>query len=246
MNASNPSRSGSRSRYEWIYSTIRDKICLLEYAPGTRLSEDTFAKEFGVSRTPIRRVLARLEFEGLLESRHGVGTFVTDVGIEELTHVYDLRMELAVLIGRLNPIPRTPEDIEQIRQLLERADALVQDPDLKAYVRLNMDFFRELGAMTGNLPLCQISEQLYYRTARIWIASIPRQRLRDEIAFFRREIADILAAIEIGDLEAVGHIRRCHISMSFRRMRRYSTKSCNPHRVLPSLVAAPTPGDGLT
>ncbi len=50
---------------------------------------------------------------------------------------------------------------------------------------------------------------------------MPRLKLRDEVAVLRREMADILAAMEIGDPEAVEHIRRSHISMSFNRMCRY-------------------------
>ena len=72
----------ARERFERIYKTIRDRICLLEYEPGARLGEEELAREFGVSRTPLRRVLSRLEGEGLLESRHGVGTFVTDVDLD--------------------------------------------------------------------------------------------------------------------------------------------------------------------
>jgi DNA-binding GntR family transcriptional regulator len=75
--------------------------------------------------------------------------------------------------------------------------------------------------MTGNQPLREISERLYYLTTRIWLKSVTRLNLPDEVAVFRREMADILAAMEIGDLEAVGHIRRSHISMSFNRMRQY-------------------------
>ena len=94
--------SPARERFERIYRTLRDRICLLDYPPGTRLSEEELADEFATSRTPIRRVLARLEIEGLVKARHGVGTIVTDIDIEELTQVYHLRMELAVLIGRLS------------------------------------------------------------------------------------------------------------------------------------------------
>src|SRR3546814_16349540 len=89
--------------------------------------------------------------------------------------------------------------------------------DAKAFARLNADFFYELSAMTGNGPLQEISERLYFQTFRIWLQSVPRLTLADEAAIFQREIADILDALRIGDLEAVGHIRRSHISMSFRR-----------------------------
>ena len=213
--------SMSRERFERIYKAIRDRICLLEYQPGERLGEEELAREFHVSRTPIRRVLSKLESEGLLQSRHGVGTFVTDVDIDSLAQVFQLRMELAELLGKLDPIPRSEDDLARVRALLARCDKLLKKPDPKAYARLNMDFFQELGAMVGNAPLREISERLYYLTTRIWLKSVPHLNLPDEITVFRREMADILQAMEVGDLEAVGHIRRSHISMSVKRMKRY-------------------------
>ena len=72
------------------------------------------------------------------------------------------------------------------------------------------------------MPLREISERLYFQTFRIWLQSVPRLNLADEAAIFQREVADILDALRIGDLEAVGHIRRSHISMSFRRIKTYS------------------------
>jgi DNA-binding GntR family transcriptional regulator len=212
----------ARERFERIYRTLRDRICLLEYPPGARLSEEELAEEFRISRTPVRRVLARLESEGLIEARHGVGTIVTDVEIDELAQVYHLRFELAALIGRLSPLPRQPADLDRIRALIARFDALPRDADHKAFARLNMDFFAEISAMTGNQPLREISERLYFQTSRIVLKLMPRLNLAEEFAAFRREMEDILAAMEIGDLESVGYIRRSHISMSFQRMTRYA------------------------
>jgi DNA-binding GntR family transcriptional regulator len=215
----------ARERFERIYGTIRDRICLLEYEPGARLAEEDLARDFGVSRTPIRRVLSRLESEGLLESRHGVGTFVTDVDLDSLAQVFQLRMELAELIGKLDPLPRSPDDLERVRAIVLRCDELLEAPQPKAYARINMDFFQELAAMTGNQPLREISERLYYLTTRIWLKSVPHLNLRDEIIVFRREVADILAAMEVGDLEAVGFIRRSHISMSVKRMQSFKSRT---------------------
>jgi DNA-binding GntR family transcriptional regulator len=214
----------ARERFERVYNVIRNRICLLEYEPGARLGEEELAREFGVSRTPIRRVLSRLESEGLLESRHGVGTFVTTVDFDSLMQVYQLRMELAVLIGRLDPIPRSEDDLNRVRAILKKCDDMVPAPDSKAIALINVEFFHELAAMIGNQPLKEISERLYYLTHRIWLTSVPSLNLADEIIVFRRELADILAAMEIGDLEAVGHIRRSHISMSVKRMQKISGK----------------------
>jgi DNA-binding GntR family transcriptional regulator len=208
----------ARERFERTYKTIRDRICLLDYQPGERLGEEELAREFGVSRTPIRRVLSRLESEGLLESRHGVGTFVTTVELDSLAQVYRLRMELAELIGKLDPLPRSEADLARVRVILKGCDELLDAPEARGYAQLNMDFFEELSAMIGNQPLKEISARLYYLTNRIWLTAMPHLNLRDEIIVFRREVADILSAMEVGDLEAVGFIRRSHISKSVRRM----------------------------
>ena len=112
----------ARERFERIYKTIRDRVCLLEYEPGARLGDEDLAREFGVSRTPLRRVLSRLESEGLLESRHGVGTFVTDVDLDGLLQVYQLRMQLAELIGKLDPIPRQSHDLARVRDIIARCE----------------------------------------------------------------------------------------------------------------------------
>lgn len=220
-------RGRARQRHEDMYTIIRERISLLDYEPGQRLSEEVLAEEFGVSRTPIRRVLARLENEGLLQSVHGVGTIVTDVDIDMLAQTYQLRMELAELIGRLGPVPITSAILDELRAMLARCQAVEREPDPRVFAQINMDFLHVLLALTDNEPLKEISERLYYRTARIWIKSVSHMDLAEEVSIFRREVADTLAAVEIGDLEAVGHIRRSHISMSFRRLRAKTSRGAD-------------------
>lgn len=208
----------ARERFNTIYFALRDRICLLDYEPGTRLGEEDLAREFGVSRTPLRRVLSRLESEGLVESRHGVGTFVTTADLPSLFQTYRLRMELAPLIGKLDPIAPDAAALDRIRALITACDADRLTPDPRAFARMNMLFFQQVVEMIGNQPLREITERLYYLTHRIWLTYMPRLNLTDEVDAFVREMNDTLAAMEMGDLEAVGYIRRNHISMSLRRM----------------------------
>ncbi len=208
----------ARERSDRLYKIIRDRICTLEYPPGMRLSEEELAAEFKVSRTPVRRVLTRLETEGLVEIHHGIGTIVTDPDLDTLAQVYPLRLELAALLGKLSALPRTEADLDRIRALVHRCDALAFAPDQQEFARLNMAFFFEVTAISGNQPLREISERLYFQTSRIVLRLLPVLNLGEEIASFRSEMLDVLKAMEIGDLEAVGHIRRAHISMSFTRM----------------------------
>ena len=211
----------ARDRFERLHAELRDRICLLDYAPGTRLSEEALAAEFGVSRTPLRRVLGRLESEGLVQSVHGVGTFVTDVEIGELEQTYQLRFELAEMIGRLSPLPPDVGLLDTLAQAARRADALLRSPDPRAFAQLNMDVFVARLRLTGNEPLREFAERLYIRTARIWMKSVFASRvdLREETETFRREIEDVRAALAIGDLHAAALIQRAHISMSFERMK---------------------------
>ena len=217
------SRGAARERYERIYAILRTRICLLDYPPGQRLREEDLAEEFHVSRTPLRRVLGRLEDEGLLRSVHGVGTIVTDIDIDGLQQVYQLRVELAELIGKLSPVNPDEATVAKFRALLARAARLLDGPDAREFASVNMEFTHLLAGLTANEPLREINERLYYQTTRIWLKTASklsqyREMLVTEMTIFHREIADIVAAIEIGNLESVGHIRRAHIAMSFQRL----------------------------
>jgi len=223
---------GARNRFVKMHHEIRTRICLLDYAPGMRLSEETLAAEFGVSRTPLRRVLARLESEGLLHSMHGVGTFVTDVNIAQLAQTYRLRLELAELIGTLDPVRPPPGLLEEFRLLSARSKALLAKPGARPFAQLNMDYFLTILKLTSNEPLRAISERLYFQTTRIWLKSVFASLidLQEEVLIFDREIDDTLRAIALGDVHAAALVQRAHISMSFVRMRR-ATDGVHPPAV---------------
>lgn len=210
----------ARARYASMHREIRRRICLLDYAPGMRLSEQSLAEEFGISRTPLRRVLGRLEDEGLVESVHGVGTFVTDANIHELREVYELRVALVQLTGDLSPVPPSAAVMEEFLAIAERSKKMLTSGDPRGFTQLDMDFFQTLMKLTGNSPLREICERLYFRTKRIWIKSALAAEidLREEFTIFDREVEDVIAALRIGDLEAVANIQKAHISMSFRRL----------------------------
>lgn len=225
--AGRPADEGARGRFERIYQTLRTRICMLDYTPGSRLREEDLAGEFGVSRTPLRRVLVKLEAEGLLRSVHGVGTIVTDIDVDELAQVYELRIELAELVGKLSPVIVDAALIARFRDIRARCDRMVAEGDPREFSRINMEFFHLFTTLTTNDPLREISERLYYQTARIWLKTASRlerfdELLQNEFVTFQREVADITEAVEHGDLTAAGYVRRAHIAMSFSRIRQAS------------------------
>jgi len=90
-----------------------------------------------------------------------------------------------------------------------------------------MDLFEAQMKLSGNAPLREICQRLYYATKRIWIKSAVAAELdlHEEYYMFDRELEDVISALEIGDLEALGSIQKAHISMSFQRLLAASSKA---------------------
>jgi DNA-binding GntR family transcriptional regulator len=214
--------SAAQERFRTIYRTIRDRIALLDYLPEERLSEGDLADEFGVSRTPVRRVLIRLETEGLLESRHGVGTFVTSLDMDEIRDVYLLRKELVELMGTLDPIPPTPKLLDKMRETQQSCLLVAEAKNpKKAFARANIDFSEHLMALIGNKPLRRTLELLFYQTARMWLALTSNELIIREAGTFHDEIGAMIRFLEAGDVDAAAHLRRGHISLAFARLEKY-------------------------
>ncbi len=215
-------RESQAERFDRIYEAIRERICLLEYPPGTLLNEALLANEFAVSRTPVRNVLQRLNYEGLLETRNGVGTIVSEVDIKTFRDIYELRMRLAELMGDLSPVNPAPDTIEALRDLCRRVESLRDMPrDLTAYARLCNELHALIIARIGNTPLREITDLLYYRAARTWLIYLGNLDWPDEMRILHRECSEILLAMEIDDMRGVGNARRQFLYMTLTRVSRY-------------------------
>lgn len=209
-----------KDRHAAMHAALRQRICLLDYPPGMQLSEIALANEFGTSRTPMRRVLARLEEEGLVQSVHGVGTIVTDANITELEQAYRLRLELTALTGVLDPVMPDALFLERLKDLIDRAGQMVASGTPKSFTQLDMDVFQALLELTENAPLRHVLERLYYQTKRLWLVRAIKAELdlEEEYRVFLHELEAIHIALKSGDLTAVAQIQRAHISMSFNRL----------------------------
>ena len=215
-------RETQTERFNRIYKAIRERISLLEYAPGAILNEGLLAQEFGVSRTPVRSVLQRLNYEGLVTTRNGIGTIVTEVDVKTFKDIYALRMRLAEDMGVLSPVSPKPEVLEALRGLQRRARDLGEAaPDYTAYARLCNEFHEQLLQLSGNLVLREITDLLYYRAARVWLAFLPNVDWKETLRNQESEIADTIRALELDDMQGVGNVRRQHLYALLKAIGRY-------------------------
>lgn len=80
-----------------VYRELREMILSFELRPGSRVTETELADRFGVSRTPVRSALQRLEAEGYLSIRPKQGCFIRNIDIDDLSQVYEVRVVLELL-----------------------------------------------------------------------------------------------------------------------------------------------------
>lgn len=210
--------SGSE-RFERIHTEMRNRICMLDYPPGTVLSEVALAKEFGVSRTPIRRVLHKLEYMGLLQIRNGVGTIVTDIDLKTFKETYDLRKRLAELMGELSPAGITADHISRIDRLITRTEKLrAKKGRFRDYALITNDLQTLLSDLTGNNPLREIIELLYFRVARIWFTFLPQLSWDETVDAQLTELSEIRSAMVSDDSRSVGQYRSLHLHRMLNRI----------------------------
>ena len=208
--------SSKRVPLERIYNEVRDRICFLTYPPGTVLREGELAREFGVSRTPIREVLHRLIFDGLVEAKNGVGSIVTSVDYGYFKDIYEVRQMIAESIGRLSPVEIGQDHIAAVEKLLEQARALRDDFDITDYWRLNHELHNLIGGLIGNRALREMWDHYYFK-ARVWYGLVPTDT--DEVAeFFHAEVEELLRSLREGDITAVGYSQRNFIAFGMKRV----------------------------
>lgn len=214
-------RETSADRFDRIYATIRERICLLHYPPGTVLNEAGLAAEFKVSRTPLRRVLQRLNFEGLLVITNGVGTIVSDIDMKTFKDIYKLRMLLADAMGDLSPGTITAKHIAAVDSLIARAETLSEEQDVEQYAMLANELQEIIKTLISSAPLRDVTDVLYYRVARIWFTFLPSLNWQDVCAAQLNELTELRAAMVQNDMRAFGQIRSRKLRGILERISQY-------------------------
>ncbi len=213
----NDSTMETSPRQKPIFEELRDRICLLEYPPGTLLRETDLALEFTVSRTPVREALQRLAYSGLVVSKSGVGTRVTSPDRDEIIDVYEMRLKLAELIGAMSTNPVTAAQIDKMIALRRRAEQLLQNFNAREYLCINHEIHFLIADLIGNRTLRNLWDQLYFQAARVWYSHV--QHSPQEVAHaLLREAIEMEEALGEGDIMAVGYVQRNHIAYGYRRV----------------------------
>lgn len=210
------------SRHE-IHAELREQIILLDLPPGSRLREERLAEQFGVSRTPIRQVLDRLEFEGLVAQGDGTGASVSALDPKELRDIWAMRLRIAEMVGDFVRLPGGSEIIEKLSDIRNQLAELKETRDIRALGALYNRYHEAMLGVIGNAALARIHDLLYVQTARVWMRFLPEMDIEREIDVMAEEVGETMAALAEGSIDEVASVRADHMRRLLNRFNQYVT-----------------------
>lgn len=194
-----------KDAYSLILSAIDNGI----YRPGDRLVESELAERFGVSRTPVREALQRLETQSMLK-RDGRSLIVATLDHNQLAELYTVRTELEALAARLAARHATPEEIRVLAGMIDEDRASLGDPS--ALARANRRFHHQIHLASHNRYLVQ-QLNLVHRSMALMAGTTLAAKGRDSVTLDEHQA--IVDAIGKRDEAGAEQALRRHISMAY-------------------------------
>lgn len=205
-----------------IYNTLRDRIIFLDYPPGFMLKEQDLAAEFGISRTPLRTVLFRLEWEHLIKTLPRTGILVMELDLKTITHIFQARLELESILGSLACERFSESHFNRLDELMEACGRLAVDGDAKSIGLLDISAKQLFYDAAANPFLTEISERLYALTFRLWYFNMLKMGHDDlyiEVMSIKEDLVSLSGLIRTGGPKSVGEARKIHLLKHLERIR---------------------------
>lgn len=191
-----------------VFNTLRHAILKGELEPGERLMEIALAQKLGVSRTPIREAIRKLELEGLVVMVPRKGAEVADITEKDLRDVLEVRTALEELSIELAMQHMSPEDYEALKAANQEFERLAQGDDLIRIAEADVAFHEIIYIATDNRRLIQMINNLGEQMYRYRLEYIKDKSSHERLI---KEHEQIIRVMEAGDLTAAKNAIRLHV-----------------------------------
>ncbi|MFQ6067578.1 MAG: GntR family transcriptional regulator, partial [bacterium] len=162
---------------EVVYTTIKQRLISQResISSGVKLQEDQLARELGVSRTPVREAIHKLEKDGLVHIIPWRGAFVRTISSRDVREIFDIRGALESLVVRSFLPCLNKKKLMKMRNLFEKCEGFIKKGELDFFVRLDEEFHDFLIKSSKNKRLIQIMKNLndQIHLARLKSFSVP-------------------------------------------------------------------------
>ena len=192
-----------------VFNTLRRAILRGELVPGQRLMEIRLADQMGVSRTPVREAIRKLELEGLVVMVPRKGAEVAHISGKNLRDVLEVRRALEELAGELACERMTAEDFKKLEQANHKFASVLDSDDITVLGQADEEFHGLIYQATDNDRLVQMVNHLREQMYRYRIEHLKNKSQR---TILLQEHQDIMRALAARDVEAVRRAIRAHIN----------------------------------
>ena len=191
-----------------VFQTLRQAILTGEFKPGERLMEIALANRLGVSRTPVREAIRKLELEGLVVMIPRKGAEVAKITVSDLKDVLEVRCHLEEFAASIACDRITEDEKKELKKALLAFEEAVRDNDLQMIAQRDVEFHDVIFRATKNKRLLQIINNLREQIYRYRIEYIKDYDYHDVLI---REHREIVKTILSGDKQAAEKKMKTHI-----------------------------------
>lgn len=193
-----------------VYREIKDAVISLDIRPGDLLQERSIAEKLGVSRTPVREALKKLEFEGWVETIPWKGVVVKEIERQDIFEVFQCRYANEGFVGELVAPLITDDHMTDLKEYQKRMTSLAEQ-DRQQFINEDRDFHMYLAQLTGNSRLIQFLDHLSDQMLRFGIRAVSEDsRMKETL----KEHQAIIDAFDTGSKEKARKALEFHIQNS--------------------------------
>lgn len=191
-----------------VFNTLRQAILRGELKPGERLMEIQLANKLGVSRTPIREAIRKLELEGLVLMIPRRGAEVAEITEKSLRDVLEVRRALEELAVQLACLRMTPEGLEQLKQAAAEFERVLGDKDITVVAEADVAFHDVIYLATDNERLISLLNNFREQMYRYRVEYLKKKEFHKKLL---KEHQEIIRAIEHGECDRATEVMSQHI-----------------------------------
>jgi DNA-binding GntR family transcriptional regulator len=193
---------------ELVFESLREAIINRQLEPGERMMEIQLAEEMGVSRTPVREAIRKLELEGLVVMVPRKGAYVAGLSLKDVAEVFEMRRALEGLASELAADRITDDELDNLERYLVKIADDIERGDLNQVVETDTDFHTLLYQASRNQRLTQSISNLREHIQRFRTTSLSNPgRMKEALEEHRK----IVEAISSRDGEAARRLAQEHI-----------------------------------
>ncbi|MFZ5646213.1 MAG: GntR family transcriptional regulator [Bacillota bacterium] len=178
---------------EMVFESLREAIIQGRLKPGERLMEMQLAEEMGVSRTPVREAIRKLELEGFVVMIPRKGAYVSGISVKDIVDVFEVRAALEALAAGLAAERVTDKELEELERSLVQATELGDKAELDAIVETDTNFHELIYKACRNERLVQIVTHLKEQIQRFRTTSLSQPGRSKDALYEHRAIVEAIS-----------------------------------------------------